>query len=632
MNKLIFTTVVAGLLAISANAACTSTYYIGTASELDAFRDAVNAADGATSGICGIVTANINYAGTQVVASDLSGLANGEPSKKWSPIKMFAGTFDGQGHTISGLYYKVTEQTTENSKTSYYDAGFFANISGNAVIKNIRIEDSYFAADERAGGITADVKTGASVTIDYVSFKGIITTVTSKDKEHGLIFSRCNTLNDNPDVVNGHFGGLIGTVSDGAKVMSLSNSYNEGRITAEGECVNSRTSAGLVGSVQGEETMVNISNCYNAGTVERVSSDKGEIIAKNTSTSTTTTTNVTCTTTSSSCDKEVANVEAMVSSFNEQIEAQKNAEVAKLAEDANASGITFSVEGTKLVATITDATNNFALDKDVFVDEVRFNRAFTNNKSATFALPFTISASAVTGGTFYKLSEIKPKSDERERDTIVGSGVTTLEAYKPYLVKPDAVGGSIAVTGGATLKATTNAALVDEFADNWTFVTVLDRILWTKTDNADEMRRVYYFAGQEAGGEVPGNFVNLYNTYSKANQKPLRAYLRYTGEMPAGCVAALCKAAAVEELPEEFVVQFVEAPVVNEEVVEEISSIDNPSEEIDSSENTQGIAQPFRTPANLQETRWFDLKGRDVNNKPTSHGSFIKNGTPVILK
>ncbi len=71
----------------------------------------------------------------------------------WTPIGMYdysksineqyTGTFDGQGHTISGLYLPHNE---------YYSAGLFGAMNGNGTVKHLMLEDSYFCGNY-VGGI-----------------------------------------------------------------------------------------------------------------------------------------------------------------------------------------------------------------------------------------------------------------------------------------------------------------------------------------------------------------------------------------------------------------------------------------------------------------------------------------------
>ena len=65
---------------------------------------------------------------TGVLNADGNPVAEGQIAHKWQALPWFNGTFDGQGHTISGLY----------------GASMFNDIATGAVVKNFGILDSYF--------------------------------------------------------------------------------------------------------------------------------------------------------------------------------------------------------------------------------------------------------------------------------------------------------------------------------------------------------------------------------------------------------------------------------------------------------------------------------------------------------
>lgn len=69
--------------------------------------------------------------------------------KMWTPIGVssdypFKGTFDGNGHTISGLYFN-------NSKQSY--VGLFGCVGKGGIVKNVNVTDSYMSGKWNVGGI-----------------------------------------------------------------------------------------------------------------------------------------------------------------------------------------------------------------------------------------------------------------------------------------------------------------------------------------------------------------------------------------------------------------------------------------------------------------------------------------------
>ena len=77
---------------------------------------------------------------------DASGnLNSGKPFIEWTPIcnsMPYSGTFDGQGHTVSGLYL-------DNTETAY--VGLFGSNCGT--IQNVGVVDSYFNGEDYVGGV-----------------------------------------------------------------------------------------------------------------------------------------------------------------------------------------------------------------------------------------------------------------------------------------------------------------------------------------------------------------------------------------------------------------------------------------------------------------------------------------------
>ncbi len=119
-------------------------YQIGTAEELYGFAQLVN--NGNTSASA-VLTADIivnkgvlKADGT--LADDTSGFTS------WTPIgnnsNRYTGKFDGQGHTISGLYFN-------DASTNF--VGLFGYLYSGGEIKNVGVIDSYFVGWGQVGGV-----------------------------------------------------------------------------------------------------------------------------------------------------------------------------------------------------------------------------------------------------------------------------------------------------------------------------------------------------------------------------------------------------------------------------------------------------------------------------------------------
>ena len=195
-----------------------------TADQLKAFRDLVNKG---YIGACAELTDDIVL----------------DSNEAWTPIGnytienqiFYEGTFDGNGHTISGL----------NVTGDYDYAGLFGVVTGGtiknlAVAGNVSPSSSLFS--EAAAGIVGQAS--YSTTIENCS-------------------NHCRVTSGGGASV----GGIAGYNVDGA---TITDCYNVGTITG------ARTSAGgIAGNNSGT-----ISNCYNVGTVSN-GANVGEIIGNN---------------------------------------------------------------------------------------------------------------------------------------------------------------------------------------------------------------------------------------------------------------------------------------------------------------------------------------------------------------
>lgn len=226
-------------------------YQIATADDLKAFRDKVNG--GATTA-CAILTANITL----------------DKSETWTPIgssskNQYNGTFDGQGHTISGL--NVNE-------TGSNEAGLFgdtAQSNTSPVIKNLTIADSSFVTARGyaggvagyGGGVFENCHTEASVTVQGMKFAGgIIGSYKGTGITAELRMIQCSNRATVKEVdgFGGFAGGLIGQAEHPLK---LENSFNAGVVSSKPSSQTPMV-GGLVGRVSYATTLVNV---YNVGDV-----------------------------------------------------------------------------------------------------------------------------------------------------------------------------------------------------------------------------------------------------------------------------------------------------------------------------------------------------------------------------
>ncbi|MCQ2120496.1 MAG: hypothetical protein MJY78_01530, partial [Fibrobacter sp.] len=134
---------------------------------------------------------------------------------KWTPIgtdaNPYIGTFDGQGHTVSGLYFNNDEMS---------NVGFFGAVGSDGetkgVVKNVGVVDSYFEGNFFVGGVVGLVMENASVNAVFNT---------------GAVSGQVNV------------GGVVGVNGGGF----VTNVYNTGSVSGEIEDV-----GGVIGLNVGE--------------------------------------------------------------------------------------------------------------------------------------------------------------------------------------------------------------------------------------------------------------------------------------------------------------------------------------------------------------------------------------------
>ena len=227
-------------------------YQIGTAAELYWFAGLVNGTlpDGGGENLSAnaILTANI-IVNTGVLDANKN-LVSKSDLTEWEPIgarwSSYTGTFDGQGHTISGLYF--------NDPFASY-VGLFGCIGANGKISNVGVLDSYFQFSALGGGVCGvnygtvrDCKNTGSV-------RGIST-----------IGGVCG-LNEKGGIIENSFNeGTVSGTGDNAQQVGGVSGYNNGTIKS---CYNTASVSGQesVGGVCGFNSVGTTTNCFNEGTV-----------------------------------------------------------------------------------------------------------------------------------------------------------------------------------------------------------------------------------------------------------------------------------------------------------------------------------------------------------------------------
>lgn len=200
---------------------------IGTVEELMSFaqQSQTDSFEGKTVKLTKDITVNAN-----LLDSEFNVAA--ENPVEWTPIgknTIFRGIFDGQGHIISGIY---VDGNMGDDGTSTNVWGLFGRTGYSAVVKNVRLVDSYIAG-YRAGGIVGDMTSGSN----YGEPR------TSSIQNCQVI--RCSILGGE------EAGGIAGTCAYRGTVV---NCYSSGQISVTRD-------SGSVGGILGTAYACNVFNC-----------------------------------------------------------------------------------------------------------------------------------------------------------------------------------------------------------------------------------------------------------------------------------------------------------------------------------------------------------------------------------
>lgn len=233
-------------------------YQIGTGAELAWFANQVNSG---SSSIRAVLTADIDLA-----------------YYNWTPIAQttsntFAGSFDGQGHTVNnfGIYYNTTG-------TGVLYKGLFGYIYGSsssyAVVKNVKVNGEMFlsstgnVSNAYVGGITGGARyttftnVESDVDISITRVGGNWSYVAGvAGYSYGSTFTNCGNSGD----IHGYqyVGGITGYATD-----AITGCYNGGAITGNG----------YVGGIVGQTTK-GVTACYNTCSITGASNYVAGIVA-----------------------------------------------------------------------------------------------------------------------------------------------------------------------------------------------------------------------------------------------------------------------------------------------------------------------------------------------------------------
>ena len=243
-----------------------SPFIILTAEQLVHLSFVVNANDKNFSGKYYKLAADIKLNDGKVI-DDKGGLV-GDSTKlhKWTPIGnssiAFDGTFDGNGHTVSGMFINTT--STHN--------GLFGQSSGT--IENLTVENSWVKGGNATAGILGILKGSASI-LNVVNKVSVVGTGTATGGVVAGIATVCcskvSSINESENYGFVSGGQDVGGIIGGARDIRISDVKNdatiEGTKTIGGIAGNlgynsNLTKAVNYGKISGKEMVAGISGYY----------------------------------------------------------------------------------------------------------------------------------------------------------------------------------------------------------------------------------------------------------------------------------------------------------------------------------------------------------------------------------
>ena len=260
-------------------------YEIGNAGQLYWFAGLVNGT--LTDGTAQNLKANVVLTADITVNEDLltsintdkdGNVTNGTSFRIWLPMgkinanngqqMVYAGIFDGKGHSISGLYANLYDAPVEDSEYAFNKksfAGLFGLDAG--VTRNLGIMDSYMRGEYNIGGICGSAEGGtiqncySTATVCGESYLGGIC---GRSRSNSIIENCYNAGNvfGNGKSIGGICGDNGATLQDCYNVGNVNGKFNVG---------------GIVGGSSGSGNTIWIKDCYNRGNVIGDTKDIGGI-------------------------------------------------------------------------------------------------------------------------------------------------------------------------------------------------------------------------------------------------------------------------------------------------------------------------------------------------------------------
>lgn len=540
--------------------------------------------------------------------------------KLWTPMAAgkgdvaFEGIIDGDGHVISNLY--INSEEIAQIKPVYAQNLGFVGVLGNGSVKNIVFENVDIVTSTSAGTILSN-------TANQISVGAVVGWLA--DKNPGGVVSACYVSGSISATGNGQgIGGIVGNGKNG----TIEHCLSAVTIQAEG---NDAFVGGIIGITK---ATLSVKSCvYNGeGLTNTGNGATGAVVGNHLNGKLTTSNNYYdedlklngvgkgSETQNTNHKVELVNADNIACALNggEMLDGYctvaspwsvgkdnlalngYGAETISIltVKETKYGAVTITEYPDKTVAKIDgNYTGEDAVEitSDIVVNSVTLDRTFNVNKISTLYVPFEIDTANVKNATVYKFKKVV-KEDDRWKFKVAKAG--KVMPNTPYVVLPSASQVTFDIAESVTLNTTTKGEETTSGA--WEFKGLYN---YTKFVMDDE-NPIYVFANQECSGAKLGEFVK---TTEGAWSNPMRAYLVYHK------AKALAKSALGDQnsflLPSELDIEIED----ENGVVVQTGKLNTVTGEV-------------------RMDRWFDLKGRSLNSKPTAKGTYYKNGKKTIIR
>ncbi|WP_163439139.1 hypothetical protein [Fibrobacter succinogenes] len=249
-----------------------------------------------------------------------------------------------------------------------------------------------------------------------------------------------------------------------------------------------------------------------------------------------------------------------------------------------------------------NGSDEVSISTAINVDSIVYNRTFTAGTAGTIVLPFSLPAGATTNAKFYYLREVASvdcKWKASFRNIALDNANALPAANTPYaVIVPNATKLQFNLNGGQATFLTDDIAEQYDNTNKWIFKGTYEYKTWSSTDPEFGLAYALAAANDPDGKYVAGQYGKVgEGTYAI----PMRAYMcKKNADVRLGRPLAKGEVSSIENLPESIDVEF-----------------------IDEEEKTTAIGRMNTVTGAIKIDRWFDLKGRSTNHKPTTKGAFF---------